>query len=201
MSLSEKSTYRFLETIRIVYGEVQLLDLHQRRMNHTFSYFFSDCQPLNLTSLIDTSQLKDQALVKCRLRYNATDYELDYQTYQRQQIKELVILEHDLSYPFKYLDRGELNELKASVNHDQEPLICTRGRIRETTYGNVLLRIDGEWKTPLYPIFYGVMRSHVLNEGLAVEADLFMQDYLQCDQIKIINAMMPMESCLTLYLE
>jgi 4-amino-4-deoxychorismate lyase len=198
MSLSKKSTFHFIETIRMVFGQAQLLHLHQQRLEHTFACFYPGSTPHDLHLILASEAYREYACVKCRVEYGRNVARVHYQPYRNQVIDELVVIENDISYPFKFKDRSKLEELKDAVGIGQEPLICTNGRIRETTYGNVLMRIDGKWKTPLYPLFHGVMRAHLLNEGLVVAEDLFIVDYQKSEQTKIINAMMPFETCITL---
>ena len=197
---SEKFIYQFLESIRIEYGKVLLLSLHQRRVDQTFRYFFPNVKPIQLGKIIDTSSCRHLPIVKCRITYSATKTEVKFIPYDQKSIHRIVSIDSSISYPFKFQDRSEWQELSKKVKQDEEVLITTKGRIRETSYTNVLLFKDGEWLTPQYPIFYGVMRTYVLTHGLAKEADLYLDDLNRCEKIKLINAMMPFDSCITLSL-
>lgn len=193
---SEKYTYPLFETIRIENGEIKLLEFHQRRVNHTFKYFFPGAKPLCLCNIISTDNLNSPHRIKCRVSYNEKRFQIEYSPYSLRQINELVPVETNLSYPFKFEDRTQLLSAKGQLQAGEEILYVTNARIRECSYANVLLEIDGDWLTPMYPIFHGVMRSYLLQKGIIRIADLFLSDLEDSQSIKLVNAMMPIHSCI-----
>ncbi len=194
--LSEKYIYPFFETIRIQDGRIQLLDYHQRRMNRVFRYFYPGHRPHAIADLVELDKYQGASVVKCRLDYSHHTFSCEYSTYHLRSILKLVPIESTISYPFKYADRTELDAISTKVHKSEEPLLIAHGRLKETTFGNVIFRIDNRWVTPMYPMFYGIMREFLVSSGQIEMADLFLEDLDRCDQIKIVNAMMPPEACI-----
>ena len=193
-----KSTYPFFETIRVVDGKVQLLKYHQRRIDHVFRYFYPSYRAIELKAMLPDFSNHSDGVVKFRFEYNAVSHDYNIQQYTMRTIKKLVLTETDINYPFKFSNRNQLNNLMSKIPAEKDILMTSRGRIRETSYANVIVQFGKNWLTPLYPMFHGVMRSHLLAMGVIKPADLFDHDLRVSNQIMLINAMMPMESTITL---
>lgn len=191
-----KSTYRFFESIRCLDGRPQLTDLHQKRIDRTFRYFFNDYCPIDVRSIILDSDFDGKGIHKCRISYDEQGFHVDFSPYVKRKVNRLALYETKVTYPFKYSNRTELDQISCKYPEHIEPLLINNERIRETTYGNIIVKMDGKWFTPLYPLFYGVMRTHELRLGRIEERDLFVEDLWNCSELRIINAMMPFENCI-----
>ena len=188
----KKYTYPFFETIRIQDGRVQLLQLHQRRVNHVFKSFYPGYRPLILHEHIPDTSAFDHPVLRWRVAYNGDQYSQHISMYAERRIAQWKPVEAQITYPFKFSDRSSFDGLKEGMAEEAEPLITTLGRVREATFANVILRFGEQWLTPMYPIFHGVMRTHLLSQGKIETADLFVEDFHACDEVRLINAMLPM---------
>ena len=195
---SERYTYPFFETIRILNGIPQLLNYHQQRVDHTFNYFFPQQTPLSLNEILVRIGKPAADIVKCRILYNASDYHVTLEPYSKRSITKLLFTEQKINYAFKFTDRQAWENLESLGSTEDEAVVVTGGRIRESTYGNIIFQMEGRWFTPLYPIFFGVMRQYLLDKQRIYTKDLFLDDLRSVDEVKIVNAMMPMENCITL---
>jgi|GEM_PF-4239780 len=185
----KKYTYPFFESIRLVDGEPQLLDYHQRRIDHVFKFAYPYIKPISLIDL--TPSIAPKGICKWRISYNQSASTSSVELYEPQQIEKFVPVTCNISYPMKYTDRSIYTAMNQACDKDEVPLIITDDRLRETNYGNIILKIDQVWYTPMYPIFYGVMRQYLIVNNLVTERDLFMKDFHDCDAIQMINAMRP----------
>src|SRR6185369_5481731 len=73
---------------------------------------------------------------------------------------------------------------------DEVVFLNERGELTEGSYHSLLLRIDGNMKTPRLGsgLLPGVMRQELLERGEAVEDTLFPSDLSKADEIWLINS-------------
>ncbi len=189
----KKYTYPFFESIRLINGEPQLLSRHQERINKVFKYYYPHQTPHALHVLHAQHVRFEYPLAKWRIAYHATGIQQEIIPYQKKIINKFIPVEGRISYSFKYSDRAELEAFNDGLEKDQEALIVTDGRLRECTYGNIVLRLSDTWFTPRYPIFYGIMRSYLLDANKILQTDLFLEDFHSCAEVRLINALNPLE--------
>lgn len=190
-------TFPFLETIRIDHGVVQLLDAHQRRLSHVFSFHYPNIEPHDLSALA-WDDIPSDGIYKCRILYNSSQLHRQFIPYEKKSINSVVFEEGVVNYPFKYSFRLPWNIWADHAQDSQEVIVVSDGLIRESTYANVAFQIDGQWLTPTEPIFHGVMREYLIAQKTITPSKLSISDVMRSDSVRLFNAMMPWDDCVEL---
>lgn len=184
----------FIETIKILDGEIYNLPLHQKRMEHTFySHFDVDIIPRLDEVIILPPNLKN-GLVKCRVLYSNEILSVDSQEYKFRTINCLKLcVSDDVEYSFKSENRLIFNTLSSGLKEGEEALIVKNGMLSDTTFSNVVLQNDKGFFTPSTPLLQGVKRESLLAKGVIKEREIRVDDLGQYSKIYLINAMIDLE--------
>ncbi len=145
-----------------------------------------------------------QALHKIRLIYDAHRIErVEVLAYSPLAIQELWLYDvgADFSYEHKFLERTCLNPFP-NIEREQPkiPLFVREGLLTDTSFTNIVLRFGDELLTPNRPLLRGVMREHLLRKGIIREAELGVEALENCDEVLLINAMLPLERAIRIKL-
>ena len=190
----------YIETIRLENGHFHLLDLHSQRMAATIGEAFGHAAevPDLEGALRAVGSVPSNGTYKCRIVYDSGIREIEILPYEPRIVKSLRAVAADprLDYHLKSCDRSALTALAAQRGNCDEVIITRDGFITDTSYTNLLLHGRDGIYTPRRPLLRGVMRQHLLNEGLIKEADLTLADLapdnpLGITRVTLINAMLP----------
>ncbi len=210
---------KLLETIRYERGKCRLLDLHEERMLRSLtalapnSPMLKQVQEKGLEALLrpylydwgkeeNSSSKGSQAVYKLRLIYDALGIQkVELIPYKALVIQELWLCEvpANFDYEYKFLDRTCLNPFALQEGKQAKiPLFVKEDLLTDTSFTNVILRFGEELLTPTKPLLRGVMREHLLGEGRIREQELRVEDLEHCDEILLINAMLPLERAISI---
>jgi 4-amino-4-deoxychorismate lyase len=189
----KKSIYPFLESIRLYDGEVDLLALHQARVDKTRRLIYGEKNRLSITELLASLDLPGRGLYKIRMVYGRKAGRVDILPYEIAEINQLVLMETTRAYGLKRVERGWLDEPVKQLEDKSFPLFHSSGRIRDTNYCNVAFWNGSAWHTPLYPLLNGVRREHLLKAKVISPKDLFIDDLEDYQIARIFNAMIHFE--------
>ncbi|MDD4778625.1 MAG: aminotransferase class IV [Fermentimonas sp.] len=182
----------FLETICMLNGKVQNLDVHIRRMQRTAEYFRFDPPELpDLEELLTPGM--DNIKVKCSIQYHNEINSISFERYFPKVINSLKLVNASPDYAFKFSDRRELNDLLNLREECEEVLIVRNGYITDTTFSNVVLQKGEEFHTPHNPILNGTKRQKLLQEGKISEKIIKKESLKEYSRIYLINAMLDIE--------
>ena len=107
---------QFLESIRLVDGVLQQLDLHQQRVNGTLATHY---KTNILLSSIEIPTAYREGIYKCRIVYDEKIQEVAFQPYTLKPRKCVkLVYANDIDYQYKYADRTLLNKLWHKANTD-----------------------------------------------------------------------------------
>src|ERR1700760_1526100 len=99
---------RLIETIRLENGVFQRLSYHQQRLNDALKYFYPKAT-IDLRDKLLQTDFPKQDLYKCRVVYDSTIRNIEFEPYTIRRISSLKMIEMgDISYPFKLEDRSVL---------------------------------------------------------------------------------------------
>lgn len=175
----KRSTLLF-ETILCKDGAAQNLEYHERRM------FESSGKKFDLSFL----RPPISALWRCKLIYAATIISVEFTPYIKREIKSLTLIESNISYSSKFVDRKELDALFEARGAGDDTLIVKNGLITDTTIANVAFLNDNNiWLTPKTPLLKGTMRAKLLAEGFLEEADIETKNLPSFKMMAIMNAL------------
>ncbi len=184
-----------LESICVLDGAPQLLDYHQRRVDRSLL----SGHLLDLTAALAELSLPPTGKHKLRLIYDRQGHvkQLEHELYAMRQLRALRLRELDcpFDYAIKWLDRRALDAYAEGLSSDEDVLLLREGFLVEGRYANLALLREGVWYTPQDCLLEGVQRAFLLDTGLLNRKRITIQQLGDYDSIALINAMLPLGSC------
>ncbi|WGE78420.1 aminotransferase class IV family protein [Actinobacillus equuli] len=186
--------YRFplFETIAIIDGEPQNLAYHQQRFESAIKLYFNAQPQWQLAEVICVPDEFQQGSVRCRIDYNASEFEQQFFLYTPRKINSFqCVYTEDLDYRFKYSDRKRLDSLK-TLQAD-EVIIINNGKVSDCTIGNLLFLKQGQWFSSQDYLLKGTQLSKLLEAGMVQLVQITSQDLPQYEQVMMVNALNPFD--------
>ncbi|MBP2617167.1 aminotransferase class IV [Chryseobacterium jejuense] len=180
---------QFIESIKVEDQEVFLLDLHQKRVNQTFSHFGKEGS-IDLAKIYKNLQHDEDGLFKLRISYDL-DKKVRTQMipYAIPEIQDFQLVENNsFDYSFKFEDRKELDKMKMK-SKAEEIIIVKNNHITDTSFSNILFLKGKDWFTPNSFLLNGVQRQHLLKQKKIKEAEITLQNIKQFSHFQLINAL------------
>ena len=180
---------RFIESIKVEDQKIFLKELHQKRMNDTFSHFGKECK-IDIYSLFLNLEHDEDGLYKFRIEY---DLENNFKTqiipYVISELDDFeLVIDNEIDYSFKSADRTQLQKLK-DKSHADEVIIVKNNQITDTSYSNLLFLKDKTWVTPKSYLLNGVMRQNLLQSKEIKEAEITLDNIKDFTHFQLINAL------------
>lgn len=181
-----------IESIRVFNRKVYHIRWHNERCNASRKSLFGCNDLINLRKIIIIPDDLPDGLFKCRIIYGSKIEDIRFEPYSVRNIRKLKALNTDnIEYPFKFLDRPELDALYAMRKEADEILIIKNGLLADAYYYNILIQMDGQYYTPAKPLLKGT-RLQSLRQSLSVNpADITVDMLMRSNAIILINAMTP----------
>ncbi|MDE8033843.1 aminotransferase class IV family protein [Actinobacillus equuli subsp. equuli] len=186
--------YRFplFETIAIIDGEPQNLAYHQQRFESAIKLYFNAQPQWQLAEVICVPDEFQQGSVRCRIDYNASEFEQQFFLYTPRKINSFqCVYTEDLDYRFKYSDRKRLDSLK-TLQAD-EVIIINNGKVSDCTIGNLLFLKQGQWFSSQDYLLKGTQLSKLLEASMVQLVQITSQDLPQYEQVMMVNALNPFD--------
>ncbi|GEN67050.1 aminotransferase class IV [Chryseobacterium rhizosphaerae] len=180
---------QFIESIKVEDQEIFLSDLHQKRVNQTFSHFGKE-DSIDLVKIYKNLHHDEDGLFKLRVSYDL-DKRVRTQMipYAIPEIHDFQLVENNsFDYSFKFEDRKELDKMKMK-SKAEEIIIIKNNHITDTSFSNLLFLKGKEWFTPSTYLLNGVQRQHLLKQKKIKEAEITLQNIKQFTHFQIINAL------------
>lgn len=179
------------ETIALIDGKAQNLQLHQNRMQNSLKELFKQNLNFDLQQILKQITLT-KGLQRLRIDYNATNFAIQITPYQPRKIQsfELVFVEN-FDYSHKFSDRSKLENLKSSTA--DEIIIVNNGKISDCTIGNLLFLKNNKWFSSQNYLLKGTQLSFLLLQNKIRLVEITPKDLKQFDKIMLINALNPFD--------
>jgi 4-amino-4-deoxychorismate lyase len=183
--------YRFVETLMCKQAQMPLLNDHLNRMIRTCEAHKIQVPDLDyLKQELDLLNVESETL-KLRILYGEQGYQITAQPYQKFIPEQLYLLNaNHIHYPYKYLDRHDIQELKKQVPPDSDIIMLQDGRITDASYANLVFWDDFTWWTPRKPLFEGIRRQHLLRTGQIHEREIGPDALKYFTRVGLINALL-----------
>lgn len=129
-------------------------------------------------------------ICRCKVIYAEDILSVEFLAYEKREIKTLKIMESDISYSHKFVDRSDIEKLFALRGEADDMLVVKNGLLTDTSIANIaLLDKNGRWLTPQAPLLKGTMRQKLLNDGFLIEDNIELKDLTNFEGIAIMNAL------------
>ncbi len=173
----------YFETIKVENGKLLNLKYHQQRVDNARSFLgFSDKLELNTKDF----NLPQEGEFRLRVDYAKKIQSFTCKEFIKREFKKFRLIESDIEYKYKYVNRYELDALK----RDEKEIIITKdGLLRDTSIANIALHVDGIWLTPRIPLLKGTTRARLIDEGFLKCRDLTADDLEKAQNFAIMNAL------------
>ncbi len=180
----------FLETIRVVDGEVFNILYHQKRYESVLKKF-NIKNPQNLLDYIDPPK---NGIYRCRLLYDISKMphtiDITYHEYKKRDISSLkLVYDDNIEYSLKSAHRDKLETLYEQRGKCDDVLIVKNSLITDTTIANIAFYDSKRWITPAHPLLKGTTRERLLMEKKIFEADIYVEDLKKFSKVALMNAM------------
>lgn len=194
MNSSIRSTCLLFETIKIQDRQPRNLEYHNRRMNESRRTLFGCADGIRLEEFVLVPAELDSDLFKCRVIYNESIVQVQFEKYLPRIIKTLQLVQADsIQYHHKFLDRACLDQLMKTTQAD-DVLLVKNGLLTDTSIANIVFFDGDRWVTPATPLLCGTKRENYLECKRIVEEKLTVADLPRFQKAVLINAMLDLET-------
>ena len=185
--------FPLFESIRIKKGKAQLVALHQERMEKSLQLLGKKLE-FSLINCVEKQSFDINKIYKLRLSYNEKDYSVDISEYKQRKIERLHIIEdNSIDYSLKYSNRTAINKLMMKRGSADDIIIVKNNKITDTSFSNLIFFDGKTWHTPKNPLLKGVMRKHLLENGIIHEEIIHSEEISAFESFMLINAMLPFD--------
>lgn len=183
----------FIESIKVVDGVPQNLELHVGRASRTIYDHFGIRGGLPLQEILHEARRHPQGLYKMRILYSKEIISINCEEYQPRNVRSLKLVDGgNIEYSYKYEDRSSLNRLLELKGECDDVLIVKDGFVTDTSYSNIVFGKGGKLFTPLAFLLNGVKREFLLKSGIITQTEVRPSDISSFDSIFMINSMLDM---------
>lgn len=181
--------YPLFETLAIVDGNIQHIELHQQRIEYSFEHYFKTACSLFLKEMHIPKEYQT-GFFRCRIDYNSEQYSIKFFPYIPRKIVQFHCMETaNLDYQFKYSDRKRLDMLNNYLPH--EIIVINNGFVSDCTIGNLLFLKKNRWYSPTHYLLKGTQLTYLLMENKITLVPITKADIFNYEKIMIINALNP----------
>lgn len=181
------------ETIKVENKQFYNLDFHSARMNRSRFELFQNREKIILSEALKTPANLSHGLFKCRVIYSDKIESITFEPYQKRNIKSLKIIESDVNYQHKFVNRNSIESLLSYKEKYDDILIVKNGFVTDTSFSNICFWDGINWLTPSKPILWGIKRNFLIKTGLIHEKELRINDLKNFEKACLINAMLDLE--------
>ncbi|MCP9235077.1 aminotransferase class IV [Lewinella sp. JB7] len=196
------SSPKLLESIRLIDGQLPLLDLHQRRVDRSRRTHYPKAPAFRLNAITEDLPLPATGEYKLRLIYGAELDSWEIQPYTIRPVGSLqVVHADDLCYGRKYADRSAINGLFNRRGTCDDIIIVQRSHLTDASYANLALFDGNHWYTPAWPLLRGTRRELLIKNKVLRPSVIRLRDIPHFHSIRLINSMMEWEDSPTVRTE
>jgi 4-amino-4-deoxychorismate lyase len=179
-----------LETVKVQNRRLQNIEAHNLRVANSRRILFGVEDTLDVRDFITLPASLDDGMYKCRIVYAQTVQQVELLPYLPKRIQTLRLVVNDvIQYEHKFLDRSFFDNSVQSAGAD-DILIVQHGHITDSSFANVVFYDGKKWVTPAQPLFHGIKRQILLEQGLIHEEEITQKDLNRFVHATLINALL-----------
>lgn len=181
--------FRFIESIKVEDQRIFLVELHQKRMNDTFSHFGKECK-IDISDVFQNLEHKENGLYKFRIEYNLeNNFKTQIIPYIISETDDFeLVINNEINYSFKYYNRSEFQKIK-DRSHADEIIVVKNNQITDTSFSNLIFLKDKIWFTSKSYLLNGIMRQRLLSENKIRETEITLDNIKEFTHFQLINAL------------
>jgi 4-amino-4-deoxychorismate lyase len=185
---------RFIETIKLLDGQLYNMSYHQERMDRTTFHFFRNSKHVNLLHHFSHFNLPQKGFFKCRVVYDRKILSMRFLPYAIKTIRSLKVVEaNEIQYKHKLEDREELTSLLDKREDCDEIIIVKNKMVTDASYANLAFKRDDKWFTPITCLLNGTMRQNLIDQRKIKPKTISLDDISKFEKVKLINSMLGFE--------
>jgi 4-amino-4-deoxychorismate lyase len=184
-----------VETIKVENGNLLNISFHNERMIRSLFGVFGLRSEPDLEKIINVLPFAGKGVYKCRVVYDDKTTKIEFLPYIIRSVRSLkLVMDDKISYPFKYIERDNIQILMEMRGNCDDILIIKNGMVTDSSYANVVFRdFNGKWVTPSTYLLPGTQRASLLQKGLINETSITYRDINKYTEVKLINAMIGLD--------
>ena len=180
---------QFIESIKIEDQKIFLAELHQKRVNDTFSHFGKEGS-IDVAKIFKNLDIDENGLYKLRIIYDLNkNFRTQLIPYAISEIDDFQLVENNnYDYSFKFEDRKEFEKMKMKAK-TEEIIVVKNNHITDTSFSNLLFLKGKNWFTPTTFLLNGVQRQHLLKTKKIKETEITLNNIKEFSHFQIINSL------------
>ena len=180
---------QFIESIKIEDQKIFLAELHQKRVNDTFSHFGKEGS-IDVAKIFKNLDIDENGLYKLRIIYDLNkNFRTQLIPYAISEIDDFQLVENNnYDYSFKFEDRKEFEKMKMKAK-TEEIIVVKNNHITDTSFSNLLFLKEKNWFTPTTFLLNGVQRQHLLKTKKIKETEITLNNIKEFSHFQIINSL------------
>jgi len=164
-------------------------------MKKSSGALFGNEIPGTFDNWLEKENVPVKGLYKCRIIYQTSIEQIEFVPYEVKPVRTLkLVTDNSISYPHKFLDRGNLLDLYEQRGEADDIIIVKNDEITDSSYANLIFRRNGEWYTPASCLLKGTMRESLLRAEKIKETSIQVKDLFRYESCKLINSMLGMDA-------
>jgi len=173
---------KYIETIKCDDFKVYNLEYHKKRVANTIG---------KNIALEEYIYPPSDDLLKCRFVYTKDEIiEISYEKYIKKESKKFkVVFDNNILYPYKTLQRDNINNLYKQKDNADEILIFKNSLLTDSSIANIAIFYDNQWLTPTLPLLKGTTRDRYLNNNILKTANITLDMLKGTKKLAFLNAM------------
>ncbi|MCH9812553.1 MAG: aminotransferase class IV [Epsilonproteobacteria bacterium] len=176
----------FFETLKIKNHKIYNLSEHHARLNKTVLENFGHRTSIDLNNHI---KAPDEKLYRCKVTYDTEIKSVSFTPYQPKVFRHFKLINTHLSYPYKAVDRTEINKLFEQKENCDDILMIKDGLVYDTSIANIAIYDGIKWYTPSMPLLAGTQRANLLKKQIVFEKEIKVKDIKNMVSFAIMNAL------------
>ena len=180
---------QFIESIKVEDQKIFLAELHQKRVNDTFSNFGKEGS-IDVAKIFKNLEIDENGLYKLRIIYDLNkNFRTQLIPYAISEIDDFQLVENNnYDYSFKFEDRKEFERMKIKAK-TEEIIVVKNNHITDTSFSNLLFLKGKDWFTPTTFLLNGVQRQHLLKTKKIKETEITLNNIKEFSHFQIINSL------------
>ncbi len=178
----------FFETIKVKNGDIFNLKYHNLRLNKTILNIFKVKANFDLKNFIKVPD--DNKMYRCKVIYSDKIESITFEPYKPRVFNSFKMIKHCISYPYKSVNREEINTLYKQRDGCDDIILVRDGLIQDTSIANIVIYDGLKWYTPKTPLLFGTQRAKLLEDEIIVEKDIQIKYLKNTVSFAIINSLL-----------